>query len=307
MGRRDLALLAVPLVAAGGVGAWFYDSFLRRRVLPVGRDTYVVTGGGGNSLAVKRDGEVFLVDTKFGPGATSLKCWIADELGGPVTTILNTHYHYDHTQGNPLYPDADIWAHEGVPGLMRARDGEWWRTRERGIPTRLIGDGGRDDVVAHTEVVIRHPGTAHTHADLYAYLPEAELVATGDLLFHTYYPFFDTGPGGAAVPPLAGAVRTLADEHPDAVFVPGHGPLATATDLRHYADYLERLYEVAEGVTAARMSRAEGLRSIRQASSHLSILPSFHGSRLSWATPGSNLGGCCQLVRSAAAGSTMGR
>jgi len=301
VGRRDFVFIAVPLAAAGGVGTWFYNSYIRQRVSRLAPDMYFVSGGGGNSLVIKRGDETFVVDTKFGPGSTSLHRWIANELGGPVTTILNTHYHYDHTQGNPRYPDADIWAHERVPGLMRSRDGEWWRTRERGIPSRLIGDDGRDDTFAQTDVVIRHPGVAHTHADLYAYVPEAEVVATGDMLFHTYYPFFDTGQGGAAVLPLAGAVRRLADDHPDATFLPGHGPLATAADLRHYAAYLETLYDVAERVTDGTLGRTEALRSINDASAHLSVLPSFHENRLSWATPASNLGSCCQLVEHAGA------
>lgn len=296
---RDLVPLAVvPTVAAAGVGTWFYRSFVKRRVTGLGPGLWFVSGGGGNTLVLARGDEIVVIDTKFGPGSASLSRWVDAEVGGPVTIIVNTHFHYDHTQGNPLYPEAEIWAHESVPGLMRSRDGGWWRTREAGIPHDLVGNEGRVLSVAGTDVELHHPGPAHTHGDLYVSLPAEGIVVTGDLLFHTYYPFFDTGHGGAVVWPLIGAVRRLAGEYPRATFVPGHGPLARATDLHRYADYLERLAGVAERVSSGKMSKLEGVRAVRAASTDLSILPSFHENRLSWATPVSDLHWCGELVGS---------
>jgi len=294
---RHAPLFFVPPVAIfGGIGAWFYWSYLKRRVIRLAEGVYFVSGGGGNSLVVKGGDEIFLVDTKFAPGSKSLQRWIHSRFGSPVTAILNTHYHYDHTQGNVLYPTAQIWAHEAVPRLMRSRDSSWWRKRERGIPTELVGAEGRELVVARTDVVVLHPGAAHTGGDLYAYLPKFDIVATGDLLFHTYYPFFDTGPGGTSVPPLIAAVRRLADDYPGATFVPGHGPLATAADLRKYADYLERLYTEGERAYEGRISMSHALRSIKLEAQGLSILPSFHENRLTWATPKTNLRCACELI-----------
>lgn len=300
MGRgRNLVPLAVaPAVAAAGAGTWFYRSFIKRRVEALARGVWVVSGGGGNTLVLARGDEIVVVDTKFGPGSASLVRWIDSEVGGPVTTIVNTHFHYDHTQGNTLFPEAEIWAHERVPDLMWSRDGHWWRGREPGVPHQLVADAGRVLSVAGTDVELHHPGPAHTHGDLFVHLPAEAIVATGDLLFHTYYPFFDVGDGGAVLWPLIATVRRLAGEYPQATFVPGHGPPARPADLHRYADYLERLAGVAERVSKGGMSRVEGVRAVRAASPDLSVLPSFHNNRLSWATPVSDLTWCGHLVAS---------
>ena len=49
----------------------------------------------------------------------------------------------------------------------------------------------------------------------------------------------DLGEGGVSIPDFVPAIRKIADEHPNATYVPGHGPLAKAADLRRFADYLE--------------------------------------------------------------------
>jgi glyoxylase-like metal-dependent hydrolase (beta-lactamase superfamily II) len=66
-----------------------------------------------------------LLDTKFPPGSDWLQKRISKEIGAPVTIVVNTHYHYDHTQGNTNYPTAKIYAYKSVPELMRTYDGEW--------------------------------------------------------------------------------------------------------------------------------------------------------------------------------------
>ena len=77
-------------------------------------------------------------------------------------------------------------------------------------------------------------------------------------MFHTYYPFFDTDPElGASIPGMVRVLRDWAARYPDAVFVPGHGPLATAQDLEGYANYLETLWREVED--ARRRREAEGM------------------------------------------------
>ena len=76
-----------------------------------------------------------------------------------MKTIVNTHYHYDHTEGNVLYPEAQIFAHEDVPHLLLTRDNEfnstrWWEKNRRGVPTERLDGGEHHITVGDQEVVL---------------------------------------------------------------------------------------------------------------------------------------------------------
>ena len=284
-----ILILLLVLVAAGLAG-WFYYSFLRPTEVSLAPGVEVVMGGGGNSLLVRDGQELMLLDTKFPPGSDWLQKRISKEIGAPVTIVVNTHYHYDHTQGNTNYPTAKIYAYKSVPELMRTYDGEWWNGHQSGIPTELV-DGTRTIKVGAQDVVFTHPGPAHTRGDIYAYLRrgDKEIVATGDLVFNTYYPFMDLSQGGEDMPGLISAVRSLAAKYPNAVFVPGHGPLANAADLARYADYLQFLYDSVAQARQKGLSEDQAVSSIDLSKWNLSQLPSFHSGRLCWATAEMNV------------------
>jgi hypothetical protein len=76
------------------------------------------------------------------------------------------------------------------------------------------------------------------------WLPEHRSVATGDLFFNGHYSFLDRNEGVASIPRLIQVLRHLADTYPEAVFLPGHGPLARAGDLRAVTRNTWRLSEV---------------------------------------------------------------
>src|ERR1700687_4687199 len=119
---------------------------------------------------------------------------IAKRFNLRVSKIINTHYHYDHTQGNVEYPEAEIYAYRNVPDLMRKRDGDWWATRSAAMPTNLVDDTGTIDVGSQ-KLALFHPGPAHTQGDLYIVLRRdgKDIVVTGDIVFNTYYPMMDMG------------------------------------------------------------------------------------------------------------------
>lgn len=284
------AVLLLLLLAAGSFGGWFYASFLRPNHIELAPGVYAVTAGGGNSLVVKDGGDVLVVDTKFPPASDWLRNWIAKNIDAPVTTVVDTHYHYDHTEGNTNYPNAKIYAYRTVPGLMKNRDGEWWTQHQNGIPNNLVDETAVLKVGAQ-DIVLTYPGNAHTHGDLWVYLRrgDKEIIATGDLVFNTYYPFMDLGEGGIDIPGLIKAVRFIAGKYPNATFLPGHGPVATAADLIRYADYLQSLYDSVAEARKQGLSEDQAVAKIDLSKWNLSRLPSYHGGTLSWATAEMNV------------------
>lgn len=87
----------------------------------------------GNSVVIVTGNEVFVVDTHINPAAARAVIGkIKSITEKPVTTIINTHWHDDHTNGNHAYreafPDANIVAHTATLRSLR----EEWQPMEDG-------------------------------------------------------------------------------------------------------------------------------------------------------------------------------
>jgi len=275
------------LLAAGGVALYFYVNYMRPTRIALVPGVDVITAGGGNSLIVKDGADLMLLDTKFPPASD----WLRARLGNEhVNIVVNTHYHYDHTEGNTNYPQAKIYAYKTVPELMLKRDPDWWKDHQSSVPTELV-DNTRTIKVGNQDVTLFYPGPAHTHGDLVAFLKrgDKEIVATGDLVFHTYYPMMDLLDGGIDIPGLINAVRTLANKYPNATFVPGHGPLATANDLNHYANYLQSLWDSVANARQSGWTEDQAVQRIDLSQWNLTTLPTFHDRHLCWATAETNI------------------
>ena len=292
-------ILLLVILGSGSFATWFYLSYVQQKTIEMAPGVYAVLGGGGNSLVVEDSKEILVLDPKFPPGAQSLRSWISRNFpNSSVTKIVNTHYHYDHTQGNILYPSAQIFAHRQVPPLMMLRDGNWWKSHQEYIPQTDNLVNKTDTLkLQNQEIILTYPGIAHTHGDLWVYLPKQNIIATGDLLFHTYYPFFDLGKGGVAIPQTIAAIRDIAQKYPDAKFIPGHGPLAKASDLQQYANYLEYLYQSVDNAYKQGLSVEQAIKTIDLSQWQLKILPSFHNNRLTWATAQNNIRWIYQIVK----------
>jgi glyoxylase-like metal-dependent hydrolase (beta-lactamase superfamily II) len=242
-------------------------------------DVHAVLGGGGNSLVVKAGDEVLVVDPKMPPYAKRLKNWIEGSLGASVTTVIDTHHHFDHTLGNILYPQARIIAHKSVPDWMSKRDGNFWRKHPTAIPLPAnLVDDTMTLKVGIQEVVVNYVGQAHTAGDVWVYLRkgDAEIIATGDIGTLDHYCFFDTGEGGADPLRWIESVRDMCRRYPKAIFVPGHGPVATAEDMLRHAEYVEFLHKSVAGSRADGLDESGTVRNIDLSMWNLSLAPIFH-------------------------------
>ncbi len=189
-------MVVVPVVIVvlgilGGVCYWFWDRYLRIHVVRLAEDTYALLGGGGNTVVAFTSQGAVVVDPKFGLGARSVRRWLRQSPSG-VRTVINTHYHYDHAQGNELYPGVEIVAHESTPVFMLSEDNSfndpsWWQRHDSAMPNRLVAAGGEELSFDRVKLSLLTPGVAHTHGDLVACLPQVDVVATGDIFFNGFY------------------------------------------------------------------------------------------------------------------------
>jgi glyoxylase-like metal-dependent hydrolase (beta-lactamase superfamily II) len=286
---RLAPLALVPLAGAAVYGTRIYATYIRQQAIRLAPGVHAVLNGGGNSLVVDGGSEALLMDPKFPPHSRRLRNWIEKNVGAEVTTIINTHYHYDHSQGNALYPRADIYAHEKTAGFALTADHSfsdrgWWERHKASLPLEHVSGRRTRMRVGDQRIELIDPGPAHTHGDLVVYLPEHNIVATGDLMWQTFYPYVDPSRSGSSLSGWIDGLRTLAGRYPDAVFVPGHGPLATARDLTRFADYLEHLRDAVSRALEDGLSEDEAVRSIDLSRWRLRPIPSLLKGRLSWAT-----------------------
>jgi len=181
----------------------------------------------------------------------------------PLSTLVSTHHHGDHTYGNWLLPAATIIGHErcraevlaGGLGTTAAFPTVDFGRIEIAPPFVTFEDRLRiwvDD----SPVDLLYMGPAHTTNDVVAWVPERRLLFTGDLVFNGGTPFVLMGTVTGWLRAL-GRLRALAP----ATIVPGHGPVCGPEVLDEVESYLRFVQEVAGEAAAAGASPLEAARS----------------------------------------------
>jgi cyclase len=153
---------------------------------------------------------------------------IAAVTPAPVSMLINTHHHGDHTYGNYLFRPATIIAQEncrdellayGFPGDTGIWEPVDWGGVTVAPPTLTFTDRVRlwsDDQPIEVSYVGQ---AAHTSNDSLVWLPEREVLFCGDLLFNGGTPFLLMGSVRGAIEVLETVVAPI----PARVIVPGHG------------------------------------------------------------------------------------
>ena len=206
----------------------------------------LLSGPGGNMAVLTGGPEgALLVDTGVHPTAAALAKAVGTLAGKPVTTVVNTHWHFDHTGGNEFFGrhGARLIAHDHVRArlsqdqLVEAFGFTFPAAPAAALPTLTFPDALTlhfGDETLH----LHHVAPAHTDGDVLVHFTKASVLHTGDTFFNGFYPFIDYSSGGWIGGMVAAADRALALCDAQTRIVPGHGPLATATELKAARDML---------------------------------------------------------------------
>ena len=234
----------------------------------------------GNAGFVVGDNGVLVFDTFFTPQAIEdLLAVIESETKKPVKFAVNSHYHLDHTGGNQVLAarGIPIIAHDRLIEWQTTKNRRFLPAAEElqkrkadltkqlsetaadqadrrtqlerqlrrldammGIkltnPTVTFNSGVTRLYVGQREVLLfTLPG--HTGGDVLAYIPDANVVFTGDMSWRKTLPNLVDATVNDWIPSLD---RLLSD-YPTARFVPGHGEVASAEEIREFRDYLADL------------------------------------------------------------------
>jgi cyclase len=180
----------------------------------------LLSGPGGSVVVLNGPDGKFVVDTFVAPAWPRLKEAL-DGLGNaPVKCVIDTHWHFDHTDNNaPLRTaGATVLAHENtkkrmsephdLPVLYRGPDGalaglHFDPSPVEALPQQTFASSYKLQANGET-LVLQHVSPAHTDTDIYVHFEQANVIQMGDLFFNWMYPYIDPSTGGS----ITGTIST---------------------------------------------------------------------------------------------------
>ena len=200
----------------------------------------VLTGAGGNALAMPADDGLLLVDGGARERSADLLRTLATQFPGrKVTTLLNTHWHWDHTGSNETLAraGATIVAHENTKLWLDTEITSQWegRTYARrpapALPRRTFFYDAQRLEVGTGAIEYGLLPQAHTDGDIYVHVAAHNVLVGGDVVSGGAYPIVDYSTGGWIGGMIAGLRLLIGKCASDTRVVPGSGPMRTRADL----------------------------------------------------------------------------
>ena len=216
---------------------------------------HVLFGVGGNVLVSIGSQGVLMVDSQFEQMVPKLEAKVRDLGGNGIDFIINTHWHFDHADGNPSVGRSGSWI-VAQSNSRRMMAGEHpidlvnLAYLQPPYPPEAMPVISFDDHMQFhlndSTIDLLHFGPAHTTGDTAVLFREANLVHMGDV-FNASYPFIDAGNGGDIEGMIRFCKEVLNRLNKDSTVIPGHGPVM---GYQEFADYIDMLETVASRIDA---------------------------------------------------------
>lgn len=270
VGRNGWSLGSSALAADAPEGAYFDWKQIADGV-------WVATKGGGNAMVVRTGEGCALVDTKLCGWGETLRREVL-ELGGKIQMVINTHHHADHIGGNPTFKKhGTILAHAKAGRravdqseqmlASLARLAKQLETEPGDTPPEVVAEVqamaesaaafkpidfastvplglAHDLAVGKLTISLRHFGAGHTDNDVVVFVPELNVLHTGDLVFHKLHPYMDVGAGANSAGWQKSLNEMIAMCNDKTIVVPGHGDVTDIEGLRAQLAYFDTLREI---------------------------------------------------------------
>ena len=208
---------------------------------------YVLFGIGGNIAVSIGEQGVLIVDDQFPQMMPKIQAAIADLGGDRVDFAINTHWHFDHAEGNLSLGPAGTWlVSQANSRAMMANDHiinlvslQYLQQAYPEAAKPVIAYTDRMQFHFNGDLIdLKHYGPAHTTGDTAVIFRGTNAVHLGDVYNNSGYPFIDAGNGGTLDGVIEFCKQTLAEINKDTIVIPGHGPIA---DYQALADYISML------------------------------------------------------------------
>jgi cyclase len=222
----------------------------------------MLSGPGGNVVVLNGPDGKLVVDTFVRPAWPALRALLDSMGAAPVKLLIDTHWHFDHTDNNEHFRKAGAAVLAQVNTKKRMSETHdvlgmrFTPSPASALPTQTFVDVHRQRMNGERVEAGRIP-PAHTDTDAYVFFTRANALHMGDVFFNGVYPFIDAGTGGSINGQIDGATLGLKLSDNATKIVPGHGQVADKAALTAYRDMLVTVRDRVQTLKAGGRSLAE--------------------------------------------------
>lgn len=242
-------------ISAGVFAQQNFDT-VRIRPVKISDHVYMLKGSGGNiGLITGKDGNL-IIDDQFAPLSGKIKAAVQAIDPGAIKYLINTHLHGDHTGGNENFrkDGVTIIAQNHVRERMMKEQYNAIRkttipaSNPEALPVITFEDRVELHINGEDLEVFHFNFGSHTDGDAIVHFKNANVYHMGDVFVRYGYPFIDMGNGGSINGFIKVLDLALSRINDTAVIIPGHGELATKSDVKLFRD---RLVDIRDQIAAA--------------------------------------------------------
>jgi len=269
------ALLLGVLIAAGGLSLTVTagqapagpsaKALAATKIEKLKDNLYVITGSGagdqqafsgGNVAVFITDGGVTIVDAKLPGWGQVIVDRVKTVTTKPITRIINTHTHGDHTGSNEFFgASIESIVQENTKANM-AKMEEFSGAKAQFLPKKTYKDtmkvgAGKD------EIDLYYFGRAHTNGDAFVVFPALRTMHVGDVFAWKGLPYVDAGNGGSVMEGGKTIGKALATVKNVDTIINGHIPTSTWNDLKEYQQFLSEFAAYADAAAKAGKTPAQ--------------------------------------------------
>lgn len=244
-------LMTLPEIQA--TFGWDFDK-VAVETQDVGGGVHVLFGLGGNVAASIGEDGVLIVDDQFPEMIPKIEAKIAELGGGAIDFAINTHWHFDHADGNLALGPKGVWLVSQANSRAMMADAHIidlvaFQYEQPAYPENAKPDITYDDRMQFhfngQRIDLLHVGPAHTTGDTAVFFRGSNAVHMGDVFNNTGYPFIDAGNGGDLDGMVEFCAAVLQEIDKNTQVVPGHGAVS---DYQGMVDYINMMTTVRERI-----------------------------------------------------------
>tara|TARA_B100001057_G_scaffold237884_1_gene238177 strand:+ start:243 stop:1130 length:888 start_codon:yes stop_codon:yes gene_type:complete len=225
------------------------DSFddVREVVSLVSDNIYMISSvdgpiAGNIGVFVSKDG-LIVIDDQYEINEGKILNAISEISTLPIKLIINTHFHFDHSDGNKAFGKLDIpiYAHKNVRkrlnrnSVLFGSNTLMEKYPEEALPSLTysslmsLHDSGE-------EIQLYNFGKGHTDGDTVIFFKNSNVIHAGDSFVTYGYPYVDLNNGGSfkGFLNILNMIISLSDNNTK--IIPGHGPVSDINDVIKFRD-----------------------------------------------------------------------